>query len=158
MSSSAFCFYMCRGAVVATVALTAMMLAGCPSKPVRKPPAHPVVRPAVTRPSSGWSTWRGTVPCEPYNTSICRSKDVVLTLLPGNTYRMETTIRRQGKPYSIVSNGRFQWDSSGTIITLAAKDEGARLRIDGRRMERLPSINDDSDDAELHRGYVLHRQ
>ena len=50
-------------------------------------------------------------------------------LLPGNTYELETTVQRRGKPYTIVSKGRFQCDSSRTVITLASKDENARLRI-----------------------------
>ncbi|MDO5654236.1 MAG: copper resistance protein NlpE N-terminal domain-containing protein [Brachymonas sp.] len=137
--------------------VVAALIAGCAAPPPPKP-----TRPVPTRPtpSVGWSgTYRGTVPCGPSSpAAICQSKYVELTLLPGNSYRLETTVRRPGKPYTIVSNGRFRWDDTGTIVTLASKDENMRLRIRNNRAERLPGSNDETDDLNAHRGYVLQKQ
>lgn len=156
---SSFRFNVRRGAALASAVLAAALLTGCPGKPVKqtaKPSPKPTV---VTQPFSGTGTWRGAVPCNPHNSNICRSKDIVLNLFAGGTYRLQTTIRRKGgQPYNIVSNGRYTWDETGTIVTLAAKDEGARLRIEGRKMTRLPSINDEIQDADRHSGYVLYKQ
>ena len=107
----------------------------------------------------GWvGSYYGTVPCTPPVSSTCTAQQLVLTLLPSHTYRLQTTVQRRGKPYTIVSKGRFQWDSSRTVITLASKDENARLRIGPGTAERLPGIDDDIDDADAYRGYILRKQ
>lgn len=63
--------------------------------------------------------------------------DLMLTLNPGNTYSLTTTMLRRGKPYSFTSHGRFQWDAGTSVITLASKDENARLRVGQGQLERI---------------------
>ena len=142
---------------LAAGALAAWLLAGCGTSPKPSPKA-PTPLPSANL-SQGWmGTYRGTVPCTPPSTPACTSQQLALTLLPGNTYELETTVQRRGQPYTIVSKGRFQWDSSRTVITLASKDENARLRIGPGTAERLPGIDDDIDDADAYRGYILRKR
>ena len=141
---------------LAAGALGALLLAGCGTSPQPTPPAPTPPRPTV--PQNWTGTSPGTVPCTPPSTPACTSQQLALTLLPGNTYELETTVQRRGQPYTIVSKGRFQWDSSRTVITLASKDENARLRIGPGTAERLPGIDDDIDDANAYRGYILRKR
>ena len=141
---------------LAGLTLAALLVAGCGTSP--KPTPRPA-KPRPTAPTQGWmGTYRGTVPCMPPSTPACTAQQLALTLLPGNTYELETTVQRRGQPYTIVSKGRFQWDSSRTVITLASKDENARLRIGPGTAERLPGIDDDIDDADAYRGYILRKR
>ena len=41
---------------------------------------------------------------------------------------------------------------------MASKDENARLRIGNSVAERLPGVNDDIDDINAYRGYILRKQ
>lgn len=140
---------------LAAGALTAWLLAGCGTSPKPTPKAPTPQHPSA--PQNWMGTYRGTVPCTPLSTPTCTSQQLALTLLPGNTYELEITVRRR-QPYTIVSKGRFQWDSSRTVITLASKDENARLRIGPGTAERLPGIDDDIDDADAYRGYILRKR
>ena len=140
---------------LAGLALAALLAAGCATRPPPTP-----TRPARTiSPAQNWmGTYRGTVPCAPPATPACTTQRLALTLMPGNTYELETTVQRRGRPYTIVSKGRFNWDATRTVITLASKDENARLRINNGTIERLPGINDDTLDVNAYRGYVLRKQ
>lgn len=143
-----------RAAPWAAALAVALFIAGCTAPPPK--PERPAPRPV---PSMGWvGSYYGTVPCTPPVSSTCTAQQLVLTLLPSHTYRLQTTVQRRGKPYTIASNGRFQWDATGTVITLASKDENARLRIANGTAERLPGINDDITDVSAYRGYVLRKQ
>ena len=151
MQLSVFFIRSHRLQILASAACAAALVAGCASAP-------PEVPAKTTRPAGipkNWvGTYRGTVPCTP-PASSCTSERVALTLLPSNTYELETTVQRRGKPYTLVSRGRFQWDATRTVITLASKDETARLRIGNGIAERLPGVNDD---INVYRGYILRRQ
>lgn len=141
--------------------LTALFIAGCGTAPKPTPPATPKPRPrppVVSRVENWMGTYRGTVPCTPPATPACTAQQLVLTLLPGNSYELETTVQRRGKPYTIVSKGRFQWDATRTVITLASKDENARLRVGPGTVERLPGADDDVTDASAFQGYILHKR
>ena len=140
----------------AAALLAALLIAGCSAPPAKKPVRRP---PVPTAPGDGWvGSYYGTVPCTPPVSSTCTAQQIVLTLRPSHTYRLQTTVQRRGQPYTIASNGRFQWDATGTVITLASKDENARLRINNGMAERLPGINDDITDVSAYRGYVLRKQ
>lgn len=144
-----------RPRTLAALALVTLVATGCATNPPPQPGR--ITRPAS--PAPNWvGTYRGTVPCTPPATAGCTSEQLALTLLPSNTYELETTVQRRGKPYTLVSRGRFQWDSTRTVITLASKDENARLRIGNDIAERLPGINDDIHDINAYRGYILRKQ
>ena len=142
--------------ILTGLAFMALLVAGCVGTPgVAVKTTRPVPA-SFTQPWVG--TYRGTVPCTPPATAACTSEQVALTLLPGGTYELQTTVQRRGKPYTLVSRGRFQWDATRTVITLASKDENARLRIGNSVAERLPGVNDDIDDINAYRGYILRKQ
>ncbi|MDO4795364.1 MAG: copper resistance protein NlpE N-terminal domain-containing protein [Brachymonas sp.] len=142
---------------LAACAITALFIAGCGSSPKPVPkPSKPRPRPPVVRRVENWmGTYRGTVPCASLATPGCTAQQLTLTLLPGDQYELETTVQRGGRPYTIMSKGRFQWDAGRTVITLASKDENARLRIGPNTLERLPGLHDDV--QESYHGYILRK-
>ncbi|MFV0600677.1 MAG: copper resistance protein NlpE N-terminal domain-containing protein [Brachymonas sp.] len=154
MQLSVFFIRSRRLQILTGAACAVALMAGCAIAPPQVPVKPP--RPAGT--AQNWvGTYRGTVPCTP-PASSCTSERIALTLLPSNTYELETTVQRRGKPYTLVSRGRFQWNATRTVITLASKDENARLRIGNGIVERLPGVNDDIHDINAYRGYILRKQ
>lgn len=73
-----------------------LAVAPAPNQPLQPP------RRRATVPQNWTGTYRGTVPCTPPSTPACTSQQLALTLLPGNTYELETTVQRRGQPYTIV--------------------------------------------------------
>ena len=105
----------------------------------------------------GWvGTYSGTVPCPA--AANCTEQQLTLTLQPNNSYQLDTTVLRRGQPYTISSTGRLQWDETGRIITLASKDENARLLIHNNTAQRLPGSTDIDIDPAAYKGYVLRKQ
>ncbi len=135
------------------------MISGCstnpakPNKPTQKPTHAGVSR---SNPASWLGQYSGTAPCIPANARSCKKRKINLSLSFDNNYRLITTvIRPRGEPYRLVSNGRFVWDASGKVITLASKDGNARLQLAPRKLIRLPSLHDGKEDA--NSSYVLHK-
>lgn len=141
-------------AVVAVV----LCVVGCAApKPQSGTPQRNVAAVSRRNTSAWLGQYSGTVPCMPANDASCKARKVHLSLAFDNTYRLITTvIRPRGEPYRLISNGRFVWDNSGRIITLASKDGNARLQLAPRKLIRLPSLHDEQKDA--YSGYVLHKQ
>ncbi len=141
---------------LAVGALAAALLAGCgapPPKTVKRVPAR------VTRPALGWvGTYTGTVPCTQPTAASCTAQQLTLTLMPNSTYQLDTTVLRRGQPYTISSTGRLQWDETGSVITLASKDENARLLITNGTAQRLPGNTDVDVDPSIYSGYVLRKK
>ena len=146
-------------ALLAAGTLAAALLAGCgtPPAPVA-PPAKKRRAPArIAQPAVGWvGTYSGTVPCPA--AANCTEQQLTLTLQPNNSYQLDTTVLRRGQPYTISSTGRLQWDETGRIITLASKDENARLLIHNNTAQRLPGSTDIDIDPAAYKGYVLRKQ
>lgn len=138
----------------------ALALAGC-AAPSAEPTAPQKSRTQAAisrRNASAWlGQYSGTMPCLPANQASCSARKMHLSLSFDNTYRLVTTVLRpRGKPYKLISNGRFVWDASGRVITLAAKDGNARLQLAPGKLIRLPSLHDEQKNA--HSGYVLYKQ
>ena len=142
--------------LLASATLAAALLAGCGAPP---PAKRASVRIPRIQPAAGWvGTYSGTVSCSLPTTSGCTAQQLTLTLLPNNTYQLDTTVLRHGQPYTISSSGRLQWDESGRIITLASKDENARLLVSNKTLQRLPGNTDVDVDPAIYKGSVLHKQ
>lgn len=145
--------------VLTTVVLGAMLVVSGCATPKPKPSTLKPSAPTVSRRNaSAWlGQYSGTVPCMPANDVSCKARKVHLSLAFDNTYRLITTIiRPRGEPYKLISNGRFVWDASGQVITLASKDGNARLQLAPRKLIRLPSLHDEHKNT--YSGYVLHKQ
>lgn len=160
--NSAFSSSTWRMCSICTLFGTTLIIVGCAAAPDKTsaPKKNRHMMPTVvsrSNPSAWLGQYGGTIPCMPANQKSCSARKIHLTLSFDNTYRLITTVLRpRGKPYKLISNGRFVWDTSGRVITLASKDGNARLQLASRKLIRLPSLHDEQQDG--HIGYILYKQ